>query len=731
MTAPQVALAPVVRRGASYLWTWDPAEDRFAIVDAAGRPIVSAAMQPVLEFASGQFSYGVVQTVSADQDRVIIDYEDHDQLRVSVTWRFAEDTCWLDPIRVVDPLGRPIRSIHLFAAEHARPALTCTYLIQPGVSASSGLAPVLDRSAVFSMTSWVGRGSGMDDSVQHQQWALPLHFLAGHSMVGLPQQRDALRTHLSAAFCAGLADIPPADLKLVTREGSYSVVFDYREDLWGRPQDESDRERRGATWCWAFADHYRDAIAAYYRALVDAGVVAIARPNERKRRVMAAAQYNTWGAQAGSGTQWASFDQQALDSIWRKFRESGMRAQCFVIDDKWERSYGPLVHCEDRFPRFEERLQEIRDAGYLIGMWTAFLRCEDPAAVGLTPENMLHGPDGRPVVKGGRDGTYYLYDITQPVVVETLRDLARQFARRYRPDLVKFDFGYELPALSVAAPTDTSWGGERMLKLALEIVMGAIREELPDVVVMYYHLSPLFGGDIDLHSIDDVWLCGEEYHEEANRRLYFSSLLGELGMPSYGSGGYDWPSLQQIWFDSVASGAIGSLGSFTGDPIDSRPTRRDIAKFNGLANLVRSTNVFRVEPLRAPIIGMSTSARSSSWARREHGEVTVLALRPRHFNGSAGITAYEDVLETDTQVAVASRDERGIARACELGIVAYGAGRLRIRREGSGEARIVTHLDDGTFLERRAQVDGHILDVELAEAVDGSEVEWIQVQILD
>ena len=60
------------------------------------------------------------------------------------------------------------------------------------------------------------------------------------------------------------------------------------------------------------------------------------------------------------------------------------------------------------------------------------------------------------------------------------------------------------------------------------------------IVMMYYSLSPLFVDYLDLHGPDDLFLCAHEYDLEANRRFFFSSLPGELGMPTYGSGGYDW-----------------------------------------------------------------------------------------------------------------------------------------------------------------------------------------------
>ena len=80
-------------------------------------------------------------------------------------------------------------------------------------------------------------------------------------------------------------------------------------------------------------------------------------------------------------------------------------------------------------------------------------------------------------------------DFTRPEVERVLRARAKRFVERYQPDLVKFDFGYELPPLSVAAPQDMSLAGERLMLKGLQVVVGGMREANPDIVVMYY--SPL------------------------------------------------------------------------------------------------------------------------------------------------------------------------------------------------------------------------------------------------
>src|SRR5699024_2195442 len=147
-------------------------------------------------------------------------------------------------------------------------------------------------------------------------------------------------------------------------------------------------------------------------------------------------------------------------------------------------------HDAERFPRFAEFLDRVRHDGHAIGMWAAFLRCDRPESLGLTVEDMLSGPTGEPVVRTNIVGDrYYLFDVSVPRVREVLRDRAQQLMRRYRPDMVKFDFGYELPSMRYAVPREESWGGEQLLPRALDLVIGAMREVDPDVVVMYYMLS--------------------------------------------------------------------------------------------------------------------------------------------------------------------------------------------------------------------------------------------------
>ena len=408
-----------------------------------------------------------------------------------------------------------------------------------------------------------------------------------------------------------------------------------------------------------------------------------------------------------------------------------MKPGTFVIDAKWEGRYGLLEHSSERFPHFEEILKRIRSDGHHLGMWAAFMRCEDPRDLGLTTTHMLRGADGKPIVRAEGHIRYYLLDFTQPEVQEALARLARKFIRRYQLDLVKFDFGYELPGLAEGAPRDMKWAGERLLAKGLEVVIKAMRQENPDLVVMYYSLSPLFNEYFDLHSPDDMFLCAKEYDLEANRRFFFSSLLGEIGMPTYGSGGYDWSTMPEIWFDSAVVGTLGSLNSFSGDEEDEGPTPERVAKYNGLGQLLRASNTFSIRPIDADYVSPTRGARSPSWARMENGEVVLLALRACRGLGGKGAAKFANLAETSASVVVASKTAQGIGRASRLAIVPYGDGELKIRRAGTEikPAEIIEHAW-GNRLGKSISipVKNGTLTIPLRERTDdGSPVEWIEV----
>lgn len=728
--------------GDTFRWEWSAQDDQCRFLDTRGRVMAEGILQPaVVVQPVGQQGIrrctpGMLSTWNVHENRLTVEYAGvNGSATTSLTWRFDADGAWLEPISYESPTAEDIVSLHYFArasGEIAKPALRHNFLVCPGMSHSSAFSPIIHAEMGLHVTSWLGHGSSPGPGMS-QQWALPLHYFCGfHRNTPFSNLQGALREGLSDAFCCGLAELPAGDLYLETDSGSQSIIVDYQGGVWGQLRSPG-RLLLGAQLYWATGANFYEAIRHYYLGLVKAGIISRTSNSPNKNAILATPQFNSWGAETAAGNAIERFDEADFNAMFTGMKTAGMKAGMFVFDAKWQGKYGKLDPSSERFPHFEQILDRLRSEGYRLGFWTAFLRCEDPRDLGLTLAHMLCKPDGTPYTAQEDAKQYYLIDYSQPEVAAVLADISRQFAQRYKPDLIKFDFGYELPPLSVAAPKDKSLAGERLLLRGVEILVRAMREVNPDIVIMYYSLSPLFIDVFDLHSPDDLYMSGGEYDLEANRRFYFSSLLGELGMPTYGSGGYDWPTMPSIWFDSTAIGTLGSLNSFSGDELNSGPTPERVAKYNGLANLLRSANVFTIEPLDAgDSYSPTRGARASSWARSENGEVVLVALRKQRLDGGIGTGKYRDLVETDASVVVASRTTERLSRAARLGVVPYGDGDLTLRRDDqqASKASVKEHLFGGRIMRQEVATRAGVLRLPLRErADDGTPIEWVEIEI--
>ncbi len=726
--------------GENYNWEWSGESDRFRFIDKQGRVMVEGTLQPAIivqpvgPHATRRCTSGKVAKWELKGNRLGVTYEGvNGASSISVGWQFDGDGAWLDPVSYESSIAEDVVSLHYFAqgtGEAAQPALEHNFLVHPGISESSEISPIIHAEMGLHLTSWLGHGSSTPGLLQ--QWALPVHYFCGFqrntSSINL---KGALKEHLSDAFCCGLAELPAGDMFLEADSGRQSVIIRYESDVWGHVRGPG-RLQLGAKLYWAMGANYYEAIRHYYLGLVKAGVISIKTNSPHKNEIVATPQFNSWGAEVTVGKEVAGFDEPTFNAMFDGLQASGMKPGMFVFDQKWLGKYGELDPSPERFPHFDECLARVRSAGYRLGFWTAFLRCEDPGDLGLTPAHMLHKTDGTPYVATEGATHYYLIDFTQPEVAKVLGDMSRRFMRRYKPDLIKFDFGYELPLLSQAAPKDMSLAGERLLLKGVEVLVKALREVNPDIVVIYYSLSPLFIDVFDQHSPDDLFLCEGDYDLEANRRFFFSSLLGELGMPTYGSGGYDWQTMPSIWFDSAPIGTLGSLNGFSGDEQDTEATPDRVSKYNGLANLLRSSNVFSIEPLDAGDYASPTrGARTSSWVRRENGEVVLVALRKQRLDGGQGAGKYQKLITANASVVVASKTAEGIGRASRLGIVPYGDGDFILQRDdqSSATAIVTEHLFGGKKRQHEVTVRGGKLSLALREqTAEGIPIEWAELE---
>lgn len=732
-------------QGPHYSWEYSQADDTFHLRDSKNRLIASGTLQPAIVVAPAedstlrQCSLGKAAGHHVEADRIRFDYEDvNGTSHLAVTWRFDEHGLWIEPVVYQASTAQDIVSLHYFAKTHGTaiaPSLHSSFFVVPGISESPTVSPIVRDELNLNQNVWLGHGSS-GPSLMTQQWGLPVHFFCGFS-IDPPGEgaRDSYTEGMSDAFVCGLADLPCGDMYLDLQEGMSSPWIDYRSDLWKQLQGPG-KLTLGSTLFWAIGANYYDAIGHYYQGLMQTNFIRRKRNSPKKTAAALTPQFCTWGSQVDRGKTGERLDEAFLIEIYKELKTSGMKAGMFSIDDKWEGSYGKLEHSAERLPNFEQFLSQARADGYKIGLWAALMRCEHPSELGLTIDNMLKQPDGAPCIVSGDDTKYYILDFTQPEVARVVADIARKFIRRYKPDLVKFDFGYELPSLANGAPQDKSWAGEKLMWKGLDVVIKAMKEENPDLVVMYYQLSPLFLDYFDLHSPDDLFLAAGEYDLEANRRFFFSSLLAPLGVPTYGSSGYDWASAPNIWFDSAAVGTLGSLNDFRADEEGEGSTPALIAKYNGLTHTLRKTNIFNIVPLDVIYEAPTRGAHARSWARMEDGQLVLLALRPSipgdkdPLSSRFSVASMKDAVQSNVPVVVASRDNDNITKSARLAVVPYGSGKIAIHRKQGIRADILSHYFDGTVVKSQSTIEGEQLKL-LAEEYNSARMplEWIEINV--
>jgi hypothetical protein len=737
---PQNADVPASLKvdGDTYSWSWTAKSDVARIEDRKRREIASAELQPVVALQiNGQLHDrpGKIRSVRVQHDRCVFFYFREDvKASLTVEVRFASDRLWYGPALFESSEAVDVVELRWFSAldgETMQPRLSNNVLVVPGIDMSPAISPILAGDVYLDTTFWLGRGATPSPGL-FQQWGLPVHYFCGYNLDAVPEIRGSVPARLSCAFCCGLTSLPEADMLLHTANVRHSLIFRYNSDLCGHARTPGSIAI-GAGLVWTFGATVQDAIRAYYHAVVESGSVQIAPPSAEKRANMTASVYSMWGAQTAAGTDGVKLTQDELEDAYRAFRSTGLRMDVFEIEDRWESGHGTLAHSEDRLPRFEAFLDRVRADGMKIGLWTVPLRCASPEKIGLKPEHMLQLHKGGPVRGTMSPQPYFLLDITQPAVEANVRRRLHSMMRRYRPSLLKFDFGYEMPPLSEGAPADKRCAGEKLLIKALDVLSIAVRDVDPNVAIMYYGLSPFLAGRMDIHSPDDLYAAMGDFDIEANRRFFFSSLMGEIGIPTYGSGAYDWASMPSIWFDSVLIGSLGVLADCRGDVRGDKPTREMVALFNGLREAVRHTTRFSIQTSAVDPLSPTRGAHAPSWIRRENGKVTGVALRHDAWMGSPGTSYVQDVIETEISVVVTSCTEDGTRRASSLAIVPLCSGRLRLFREREkASANLTEHFADGSMRSRAVPVTGGICALELtSKREDGVPLEWCELKFKD
>ena len=695
----------------SYSWSWKELADEWTLSDSQGRRMARGPLRPEFVFADGTrdpFLDGGHTEVVAKAGQLTIAWTGRGG-HVRQQWHFHPEFFAVEPLQAASSRAAAWARVEQFCG------LASHYALLPGLSMSSLVPPVVDLHSRLRITTTLGAGAMRGPGLA-QQWGLPSHWFA---LCDTSERWNAAnaRSLDSDAVCIGLSDLPEGDFWVRTEDRAVTMVLNVRSDLWHWYADGVTTTVGLALEFFVRGD-FEQAARSWYRHRAEQGGLAGSAYAATERDVRTWTLLNTWGSQVAERIQPEELNQTRLDRYFDGLQASGLRVNHFVIDDKWEGAYGILSHDEERFPAFEEFLKKVRSHGYRVGLWAAFLRCEDPTKVGLTEEHLMKDAQGKVLRFQHQTASYGIYDVTHPQVAQTLGALARRCVERYQPDLIKCDFGYELPTLDNSRPFDARFRGERLLLRGLEVILGAMKSVKPNLVVMYYGLSPLLAPWYDLHSTDDMVYCPGDYDVEGNRRLSLASFLGEVGMPVSSSTGYDWATAPDLWFDAVAMGVPGTLLPFGTDERGEGPTAPALAFFNGLGALARAAPQFSIEWIDGHPRPGYRVLTTGSWRRLEHGQTVLLALRGNHVLPG---------LQTEGTQVLSSLDGLPLGQSRHFGVVPLATGSFVMTVPSAGLWQVTKHRLQAAPEVTTLQAD-HQLSFTFDAASEGAPIEWIEFE---
>lgn len=485
----------------------------------------------------------------------------------------------------------------------------------------------------------------------------------GHANISLGSFGPAMGTPYAAAFprpiyaaclggrhgwaCFGVGDIPDAALTLTVRARSGALERRYREDLWGAPPG---LERRWTNPLWlTWASDAWEAYASYFDLFP-----AIAPDRPRPPRSF----WGTWG-----DFRLDRFDlRQAVD---RAVNE--MEADVVCIDDPWESGKGSGRPDAARFPQFAADVAYAHQRGIGVGLWMPLAWLSDPAAEGLTRDDLLCQPDGTPVrsnwaVDPREEGpSHFCLDPSSARTREFLRERTRRLVREYQPALLKLDFGYGLPGPDACAPRDPACRGERLAWVCAHEIAEAARELDPSITVLYYSLHPLWDAISDECALDDLGDAGE--HEAAGHGQWsiWAALAARRGLPLLGSSGYHWEADTDNLLNSAILGAPGA----------NLPSRFADGTPLPAVNLARRRALFRWH--------RRTSCWSPLWLDSHRGDLAAEPIlrnwgRLERQNTKTALTAL--ALRDTSAVALADPALRGLRWSGRWIVLALGDGTI-------------------------------------------------------
>ena len=447
-----------------------------------------------------------------------------------------------------------------------------------------GAAPTLDKPF---WPSWRAEGFGIAGAKTNPMQSFFRSWDFGRTDIPLGSFGPAMGSPYGAAYprptysaslggrhgwlCLGPGAIPDAALTFKVRARSAALEWLFREDLWGAGNSMA-RSWENPLWL-SWAKNPWEAYRGFFR------LFATAKDDQSRH------QKTFWGT-------WGDFRLRKYDlpaSIDRAVEQMG--ADLICVDDHWEEKKGSCRPHPGRFPHFAADLAHAHRRALGVGIWMPVGWLEDPAAEGLTNDDLLLNRDGVPIKSNwatdprDEESRFFCIDPASPRAQRFLEERTQRVVREYQPSLLKIDFTYGIPGPDGCASRDPAMRGERLAWTYAKIVADAAHRIDPRITILSYSISPLWDSVQDQCALDDLGDAG--MHEAAGHGQWsiWAALLGDRGRAAMASSGYHWSSDTDNLLNTAIVGAAGAnlpsqLPDGTALPVSRLARRRALFKWH-------------------------------------------------------------------------------------------------------------------------------------------------------
>lgn len=461
------------------------------------------------------------------------------------------------------------------------------------------------------------------------------------------------------SFGAGSIPDAPLSMKLAGSRGCFEYV--YREDKWGVQQQE--REWPGLLRITVGRSAY-SAFAAYYASFDDHN--ALPCPN-----LGSAGIWNSWG-------MWRQ-GQYAIPPLANFAQKTG--AHILVLDEGWESADGSGIPNRQRFGNLSSEMDSLRSKGLSAGFWQSLGWVADTSVsigggIQLGAADLIVDQKGKPVKTNWNFDPFgpanFCLDISSPRARDWLRQRTINLLREYKPRLLKLDFGYALPPPDIGVPRDPAIRGERYCAALIQLIAEAARSVDPNVLIMYYGISPLFLPLVNIVSLDDqgdLWYAAAAGHAEWS---IWASLAGLKGVALSGSSGYRWEDDKDVVLNSIILGIPGAV-------LPSSPDHAEAILRRWAANSwYRKTTIWQPRWYNSYPGGLDAPPQLKCWGREEiiGGKRCLTALTLRGALADPGRST--EGIRWSGDWGIIAQDDADIEDSRSLVLIPFTPGRLSL-----------------------------------------------------